>query len=478
MFKEISDKITSIEKKNKVDDIQIEDGTKICNLVRILLSHYLFNQGIIKDEDSKKIKKLLFLLKESVTLRRLPKNVTLCAVSDTDAQKKYNDIYYDPYMDPLHEIFDNYYVCDWPSAKGLRHENISKNHIKLNIPLSVLIEKIKPSKQIIHNEVLLKKIIDEFALYFDIDKEELRRHVYESIGIFVRVKKHVKKTLKKMAPSVVFIRAAYGRFQMATVQACKELNIKTIELQHGLIFDDHLGYIKKTKSKNRDCLPDEIYTWGEFFSDIIKKGYLFPENSIHAVGFPFMEKISNETIVLDEQAEKFSKKFKSTVLVAGQTMGNIDIFIKKVAPLDENIGYIFKPHPRDVKEYIFTEKNIMISDRKKNYYTLLPCVNANMTVCSTTMFDSICFGVPSIIVYNENIIIEGMTNAVDNETIYLVKKPHEVLKIMSKINNMSKTKVKDKVKTYFKNNSLQSLKELVNINNKKDFSKDRSNHEN
>jgi len=461
MFSEIADKITSIEQKYDVDKIQLDDGTKIWNLVRILLSYYSINTGIIQDEERNKIKKTLFLLKESVTSRRDPTHVAYCAVSDVDAQKKYHELYYDSYVDPLHEIFNDYYVFDWPSQKGGRHKNILKNHIKLNIPLSVLIEKIKPSTQIINNEILLIRVINEFASYFDIDPENLRRYVYESIGIFVIVKKHIKRKFKKMVPSLVFIRAAFGRFQMAVVQACRELHIKTIELQHGLIFEDHIGYIKKTKSNNRDCLPDEIYTWGAFFSNIIKKGYLFPEKSIREAGFPFMEKMVNEQPEQDEQAKSFSKKFKSTVLVAGETIGDIDTFIKKASVLDKEIGYIFKPHPRDVKEYVFSEKNIMVSDRKINYYSLLPCVDVNMTVSSTTMFDSICFGVPNIIVYHKDANIIGVADIVDNEITYLVKQPNELPEMIKKIKNMPKTKIIEKSKIFFKNNSLQEIKKMV-----------------
>lgn len=461
MFSEMAEKITNLEKKYDVDSIQLKDGTRIWNLIRILFYYYSINTSIIQDEERNVVKKTLFLLKESLTSKKIPPNITLCAVSDVDAQKKYQEMYYDSIIDPLEEIFDDFYVFDWPSQKGIRHKNTLKNHIPLNIPLSIIIEKIKPSKQIIHNEILLMKIIDEFSSYFDIDFEKLRRHVYESIGIFVALKKHVKRTFEKRSPSLVFVRAAHGRFQMAVVQACRELHIKTIELQHGLIFDDHIGYLKRTRSSNRDCLPDEVYTWGAFFSDIIKKGYLFPETAIHEVGFPFMEKMVNQPPPQDEQAKGFSKKFNSTVLVAGQAIGDIDSFIKMASVLDETIGYIYKPHPRDIKEYRFSEKNIMVSDRKINYYSLLPCVDVNMGVCSATMFDSICFGVPNIIVYNRDANVSGVADIVDNEVSYLVKQPEELPDIIKRIKKIPKTTVMEKSKIYFKNNSLQEIKKLV-----------------
>jgi hypothetical protein len=72
---------------------------------------------LYKTKSETSSKKTLFLIKESLTPKKIPPNITLCAVSDVDAQKKYQEMYYDSIMDPLEEIFDDFYVFDWPFSK-------------------------------------------------------------------------------------------------------------------------------------------------------------------------------------------------------------------------------------------------------------------------------------------------------------------------------------------------------------------------
>jgi hypothetical protein len=459
----ISEKIAYIERAYNVDSIALPDGTKVWNLIRVVLFSYPLKTEFFMHENKNKMKKLIFLLKEAISLTKLPRDVEIIAVSDVDTQKKIETLHYDVFMDPLQELFENYIVLDWPSAKAERYP-VEKNHIPLKIPFSVLIEKVIPITPSIKNKELLENIIKEFAEEFNIDSEKLIKHVSQSIAIFTIIKEKMKKKLKKINPSIVFIRAAYGRFQMGIVQSCKELGITTIELQHGLIYNQHVGYVKRKKSENSDCVPDFIFTWGDYFSDIIRRGFLFKKKTIRSVGFPHIENILHTTYPRDKDIEGFSKDFENTILISGQERGDVDVFIKKAAQLNNTTGFIYKPHPRDVKTYCFQEKNILLIDRKKDIYPLLASVDIHMTVFSTTMMESFAFGVPNILVSSEDIDVIKL-GIIDNETTYFITTPAEMNQA---IENITKTKgiskkAKKKAETYFKKHALKNIEREIKI---------------
>jgi UDP-N-acetylglucosamine:LPS N-acetylglucosamine transferase len=463
-YERIFKKIEDIERSHSVDCVALDDGTKIWNLIRVLLFFYQVKSNFYKYEREHKFKKVLFLLKESIRVDKTPKNIQICGFSDADAQKRRENDYYDVFMDSLYDSFDNFIVFDWPSTKAERYP-IGKHHIPLKIPLSVLKEKILMSKTNIQNKELLDEMVKSFAEEFNIDGKKLNKYVLESVAIFSIVKRKMIKKLKKVNPSIVFIRAAYGRFQMGVVQACKELGITTIELQHGLIINHSIGYIKTTESNNRDCVPDMIFTWGDFFSEIISKGFLFEKNSIKSVGFPYLENMVNIDYTKDEDIDNFSKGFKNIILVTGQEIGDIDNFIREVAKVDKKNGFVYKPHPRDTKSYVFVEENILLIDRKKDIYSLLASVDIHMTICSTTMLEALAFGVPNILVASEELDIKEL-GIVDNKTSYFIKNHNEFVQTMKDIKKLKdiKTESKKEFERYFKKDALKHIiKEIEDV---------------
>lgn len=459
-YENLMKKIEEIENHYNVDSIILEDQTKIWNLIRVILSSYIVDPNYIKNERKNKIKKIKFIIKESLLTNTLPNKVEICAFSDVESQKKVGTKYFDIYVDTLNELFENYFIFDWPSAKAQRNE-IGKNHIPLKIPFSVLFKKVLPNKLHIRNKEILERVIEDFSKEYDLDEKIIKKYVLESIAVFKIIKEKTKKKLQRINPSVVLLRAAYGRFQMGVVQACRELGITTIELQHGMIYDYHFGYIKKTKSENFDCVPDMIFTWGDFFSNIISEGYLFKNENIISVGFPYVEKMVKKEYKTDKKIQTFCKKFKKIVLVSGVSAEYFDLFVNKVAKQNKKIGYLYKPHPRDTRKIEFNESNIIVMERERDIYSLFRYANVHLTVLSTTMLEALAFGLPSILITSDEIDIKSI-RLIDNETIFLIKNTDEFIEFLSKENNVEQ-KAKKRAESFFKKNSLTTMKKTMNI---------------
>ena len=358
-----------------------------------------------------------FTLKESFAPIRIPKKkINICGFSSTESRKYRDGKFYDIYMDPLYEILgDNFAVFEWPEISGYRRKYrgkiYSKSYVPMHIPIytktfwNILFYKLlKHRKSHVRSEEKLNEIIEFISKTTSVNKDKLKKEIYDFITIFFYVKEFLRKILKKISPKAVLIRCGYGRFPMALSQACRELNITSIELQHGLITSTLPAYIKTTKSENRDCVPEYLLTHGDVFTETVKKGHLFEKNKIISTGFPYLEKIKEEPY---KKQKKLISFFKQNIIITSQwTVSNeIQDFTTKVAEKTKlNIGILFKPHPYDKTDYskFNNYNNITLIDKYEDIFKLLHHVEVHSTVYSTSGLDAMALGKPNIFALSFN----------------------------------------------------------------------------
>lgn len=417
------DIITYLENKYPVDDIEIIDGTKIWNLLRVILYTYKDNKVIINKEQKLGFKNIIKLGISSLKPIRLPK-MKYCAFSDPESRRLVNGEYYDIYVDYLYDKLDDYYIIEWPSREGKRYKNIySKNIVRMKIPLSVM---FKGNYISVYCDYILDELLKEFASIQDVDYYKLVKYINNSVGVFYHLKKYIKRLFKKYRPEKVFIRCAYGRFPMAVTQACHELDIPVVEIQHGAIWEGYIPYTKATQSINKDCIPDYIYTWGDKYSKIIKNGGLFNKENVINVGFPFLE---NDDSTPSGDLKEFIDRYDKLVLVSGQVSCR-DLLKKYIKQIPNNIGVIYKPHPRDLMKYIFYQDNVFLMDKESNIYEAMKNVHIHCSVYSTTLVEAEYFGIPNIIIDNgENREIVR----IDNKNNFKVTDVDEFIDVINQI---------------------------------------------
>jgi len=478
--------ISNIEQQFPVDSLESEDGTKIWNLLRILIYFYLQK----KTEGTKKkknffLKKMVYILWESIKPLRLPrKQVEFCGFSGTESRKLLGNFFYDIYMDPLYDILGgDYYVFEWTTPLGYRKnytKNIySKNYVPIHIPLVskpslrlVLYKLIKKSFCCLKSDNCLGEIIAFVCRRTAISEKEFSKYIYDSLEIFFIMKDFFYHILKKMCPKAIFLRCGYGRFHMALAQACRELNIPCIELQHGIITKNHVGYVKKTYSKNRDCLPEYILTYGNFFTDIIKKGTLFKLDRIITVGFPYLNEVINSKKRLNKKFQSYISNFSINLFITSQwTVKNkIKKFVidlsNEIDNSGKNICIVFKPHPRDTEDYssLASYNNIFVVDKFEDPYEIFKVVHIHSTAYSTCGIEALSFGVPNIFINIEEFSKE-MFHLIDNKSSFIVASAKEYLdKLDSIISNYSVIKnnaIKKSIE-YFKPGALNNIETFLN----------------
>lgn len=469
--------IKEIEGRFPVDSIKLSDGTKLWNLIRVLLYFYVQKKNANKTIDRLSIKTIYHIIKEGVSQINFEDKIELCGFSGTESRRNINGKFYDIYMDPLHDIMgEKFWIFEWPTSEAYRRDYknkiYSKNYIPIHIPLlnktffQILYYKIfKKSSVGIEKKEILQDIIKIFCEKTQMEEDDLNREICEAIEIFYYIKKFLVDLLKKIEPKAIFIRCGYGRFHMALSQACRELGITSIELQHGVITNHHVGYIKLTYSNNRDCIPEYLLTYGDAFSEIVKKSTLFDHEKIISIGFPYMEEIINSKPKIDKEIKIFCSKFSKIILVTSQwdLADEIKEFIlNMVTKLDRDIGIIFKPHPRDWRTYseLETYENILLVNRYDDLYEIMKIADIHSTITSTSGIEALAFGKPNIFIDMGRVNIKENIEIIDEKTSFLVNSTNQ---FVDKINHI--------ISNYnlISNQAAQTSEKFFKKNSKKNF---------
>ena len=418
--------IETIEQKYDIDSLHLADGTRLWNLLRVFL--YANFQKIGQQTTQKKLNKknlmsILAIIKESLQPLHLPKNTTVCGFSSGESRRLYNDTYYDIYLDPLYEILgDNLAVFEWPETTGSRRKYdkpvYSRHYIPMHIPLTtttfwkLLFHQLTGYRNYnLESEEILQQIIDYISKTASVDKDALTKDIYDFITVFVYIKEFLHNILKKIQPKAVLIRCGYGRFPMALSQACRELGIPAIELQHGLI-DAYLpAYRRATPTQNKDCIPEYLLAHGEIYANMVRNGNLFDADKVISTGYPYLQHTLMERKKNPALKQSFSP-FPHNILFTSQWIVAAEIkdFVIKVADQLEranmNVGILFKPHPYDKKDYSALKKykNIILIDKYEDIFKLFTIADIHSTVYSTSGLEAMAFGTPNIFVDISNMI--------------------------------------------------------------------------
>jgi len=178
--------------------------------------------------------------------------------------------------------------------------------------------------------------------------------------------------------------------------ALKRKNIKSIELQHGLIAPEDIFYVfpkQISAVAGRALFPDKIFTYSEYWSQVLQSGFEFTKEQIDVIG---LYQCSN-TIITKEQEQSFMDftKGKEFILITTQTFLQ-DPFIEYATWLsndlktkNSSVPVVMKIHPsekRSTYEAIDKLGNVKVLDCNTEF--LLSRCSHHVTIFSTTLYDA------------------------------------------------------------------------------------------
>ncbi|KEY18822.1 hypothetical protein [Kaistella antarctica] len=410
---DISNYLLKVEKKHDLLQWEI-NGVFVWELIRLKI--YLLLQEKMADESFGDFSRVSTLKRIENQLKRIWRNAILrnpflsrfkgdIIIFESGRKYMIDDIYADIYT---------YFLC-----QDFRKQNISFERFETNFKYDLNNEKSSKYHHIDGIKLISKGISNFIKLVFsqnDIDLiKKIEKDICDHLEINIDLKeiitteykifKSEKITYLKLLwlklPKQIFL-VNYSDYA-ALISAAKDLNIETVELQHGLIIKEALTYHFPNSEENKmKYFPSKFYEWKDFKHNTGKlplgKDYI----------------ISNPHNHLDYMKNKYRDVVRNskTILVASQPFHSEKIkeFILKNVPLMPDYQFYYKLHPMEF-DHFFDSKlaknlnrydNLIILKNEESIYKLLKEAKYVIGIYSTTLFEAELFGCTPIILSTEN----------------------------------------------------------------------------
>jgi hypothetical protein len=418
--------------KDKLENI------KEWNYLRIHVGFYLKNKKNKSSGDKNqklnffgRVKSKWFLLSNSFFgFRNWFRRYDYIFVSDSGERKLIDGYYFDKFFDDLINRIgrDKSLLIEMP-IESHRTNSYTKYIVSINLAkvLSKLIPFVflKSTDQI--NEI--SKVLNEPNIYFS-----------ENIIKFYKEYTIYKLILRMHAPQKVFINCSYCNLPF--VKAAKDLGIKVIEVQHGVISKEHFGYISYVKL-DKTFIPDEIFVWQK----MDYKHFIVPKQLV--LGHFYLDYLSNLRI----------KKYDGINIAV--TMQDQDWeffalvdFLKNVADNYSEISFYLIPRRR--RDFADLPKNVKVAN-EDCYFTLLKC-QYHMSIYSSCVIEAGYFNIPSILL-DINGYASKYFGKYEEKFVFIIKNQVDFGDLLEKDLKINKFNAIDK-------NYLDNIQFIINGHNK------------
>ena len=191
--------------------------------------------------------------------------------------------------------------------------------------------------------------------------------------------------------------------------AAKANGIPTLGVQHGAIFDHHIGYLYTPDDQIRKVPVDYTLVWGEMTRKVLlEKGNFSPE-SVIALGQPRTDvvakisKLSRQELLNNEADQRYWVAFASQPLANVPVREAVNHAVFAAAALCPEVTLVLKRHPNDPPETYFNQ--IAEKEGCSNYkilnidlYLVLAASDLVVTNSSTVGQEGLYFGKPLVII--------------------------------------------------------------------------------
>lgn len=274
--------------------------------------------------------------------------------------------------------------------------------------------------------LLIKKIEDSFFYTFNL-KIELILIIKKAIMNFRIKRKYYRYFFSRNKFKRVFIVCSYCNY--AILSAAKDYNIKIIELQHGVISNNAVGY-HFHENQNVPYFPNEIYLFSKFW--INSANFPIPSSNLKVFGFPYFEQIIKSLHIQNTEEISFDFLFISQPTI-GIDLLTIAIELSKS---HNSLRIGFKLHPRDelasYKNYFETFDNVVnnltiLEHNKYDSYNLVYNSKVIIGIYSTLLFEAIAMSKKTILLKtNDNFMLDKKFHSL---FFKIISNPDEIIKI-------------------------------------------------
>lgn len=236
-------------------------------------------------------------------------------------------------------------------------------------------------------EQLSAQIQEEFGVSIDIQPllhEKLTNHKIRK-PLFSRL-------VERVNPRLAITSRSYGR--EAYIHACSDHDIPVVELQHGIIHENHLAF-HYPDVNYLPQFPDYMLLWGEFWKQNVSLP--LPEDRLFVVGYPYLE-----TRVTEYDDVESTKQI--LFISQGPVGTELSKFATRVAE-EPRIGHdiVYKLHPGEYDRWqtaypwlVDSEIEVIDQDQPP-LYELFARSSVQIGVGSTAVVEGLCFDLETYI---------------------------------------------------------------------------------
>ncbi len=420
--------------------------------------------------NSNKKRKVISRLKKIVvdSLHRCKEKkdvVFTCLINHTIKKDIYSDIYVEQITKSLKNSF--LVIEQKPAHFGKDEYGIDNVYSVLDLDVYISLYKRIVKKPIFFTpSEKLKNAINEINDKYscDITYEMLKERI---TNCYIRRKfgrRYFKKAFKTIKPKVIVEVDGYYIDNMIINEIAKDMQIPTIELQHGIMGDGHLAY-NFSKKQNLHTFPDYIFTYSDFWNNTTR--FPIADEKVIATGFPHLEKIVEKSKMSNVKTDENSNKKNILVIsqwTAAKTLSEFAVglydHLKKTYDGEFLISY--KLHPADNlnNEESFgklnecSDKIKIIRHDEKSLYDCFLESDIQIGASSTGIYEGLAFGLKTFLVKAGG--SERMQSLVDEGYAKYVECPEDIDISKSNTSNI-------KVGNFWKDNALNNILENIDI---------------
>jgi hypothetical protein len=233
-----------------------------------------------------------------------------------------------------------------------------------------------------------------------------------------------RQLLNRVDPELAVVVVSYERETF--IEACKEQDIPVVELQHGVIYPNHLGYAYPD-SRTKETFPDYLLTFGEFWTDVVE--FPIPDDHVLPVGYPYLEQFVDK---YDHIKTKNQLLFISQGAI-GEQLSKFAVAVNQHPDINHDIVYKLHPgeYDRWETEYPWlADVDFKVIDQSEpELYLLFAESQGQVGVYSTAVYEGLQFGLETYLYECPG--EEILQPLIDNGTATPVSSPDELVSALA-----------------------------------------------
>lgn len=273
---------------------------------------------------------------------------------------------------------------------------------------------LKRKKEFLRSPDLAESIVYRGVNFFDEYYTDLKEMFVLMLPWGIKVIEQSLSAFERLEPDVVCLYAEAGGYGRAVSYAAKLLEIKTLAIQHGLIFPHNYTYVhtpEEIQGKEGAPYPftDRFLLYDSFVKKILEKYGNYPSKTLEVTGGHKMDNLLAIKKTADPRSKKkelgYDDRDKFAVIASRfSEIGSAFPHIVKAIEEIPRLHLIVKPHQAELPEYYediaakLGAKKVEVVSNKENLFDLMLSGDLLITVNSLAALEAILLEKPVMVV--------------------------------------------------------------------------------